>query len=777
MPTTFANTINGNPIYASRAESDKDGNRIDTTYAKLSDIPTGVIVDQTYDSTSENAQSGVAVAEALSTINQVPASTSADEDKVLTIDSNGYPVWAASQGSTQVQSDWTETNTSDPSYIQNKPSLATVATTGDYDDLDNKPTIPAAQVNSDWNASTGVAQILNKPTLATVATTGDYADLTNKPSIPTKTSDLQNDSGFITSVPVTDVEVDGTSVVNGQGIAEITLPTQVQADWDESDSSEPSYIQNKPTIPAAQVNADWTASSGVAQILNKPSIPSATSELTNDSGYITSSDVPSAQEQADWTESDSSDPAYIKNKPSIPSATSDLTNDSGYITSSDVPAAQEQADWNESDTTDPAYIKNKPSIPAAQVNADWTASSGVAEILHKPSIPSATSDLTNDSGFITSSDVPSAQAQADWDESDSSDPSYIKNKPTIPAAQVNSDWNASSGVAQILNKPSIPTATSDLTNDSGFITSSDIPAQAQANWTETDTSDPSYIQNKPTIPAAQVNSDWTASSGVAEILHKPTIPSATSDLTNDSGFITSSDVPAAQEQSDWNESDTTDPAYIKNKPTIPAAQVNSDWTASSGVAQILNKPTLATVATTGDYADLTNKPTIPSVTVQDVTVNGTSVVSNGTAAVVVPAQVQADWNESDTSDPSYIQNKPTIPAAQVNADWNASSGVAEILNKPTIPPAVTVDQTYNSSSTNPQSGTAVSGALATIKQVPTPTTNDDGKVLAASVNTFFGTSTIQWENRVKSDDVLTISLVNSLPNNPVSTTLYLIPET
>ena len=63
--------------------------------------------------------------------------------------------------------------------------LATVATTGDYDDLLNKPTIPAAQVNSDWNANSGVAQILNKPTLATVATSGSYNDLSNKPTIPT----------------------------------------------------------------------------------------------------------------------------------------------------------------------------------------------------------------------------------------------------------------------------------------------------------------------------------------------------------------------------------------------------------------------------------------------------------------------------------------------------------------------------------------------------------------------------------------------------------------
>lgn len=40
-------------------------------------------------------------------------------------------------------------------------------------------------VNADWNATEGDAQILNKPTLATVATSGSYSDLTNKPTIPT----------------------------------------------------------------------------------------------------------------------------------------------------------------------------------------------------------------------------------------------------------------------------------------------------------------------------------------------------------------------------------------------------------------------------------------------------------------------------------------------------------------------------------------------------------------------------------------------------------------
>lgn len=105
-----------------------------------------------------------------------------------------------------VQSNWNETNTSADSYIQNKPNLAAVATTGAYSDL------------------TGT------PTLATVATTGDYADLTNKPSpyaLPAATtstlggvivgSGLTVDlNGVLSStssvVPITDAEIDAICV-------------------------------------------------------------------------------------------------------------------------------------------------------------------------------------------------------------------------------------------------------------------------------------------------------------------------------------------------------------------------------------------------------------------------------------------------------------------------------------------------------------------------------------------------------------------------------------
>ena len=47
------------------------------------------------------------------------------------------------------------------------------------------------QVNADWNATSGAAQILNKPVLAEVATTGSYNSLSDKPTINNGTLTIQ----------------------------------------------------------------------------------------------------------------------------------------------------------------------------------------------------------------------------------------------------------------------------------------------------------------------------------------------------------------------------------------------------------------------------------------------------------------------------------------------------------------------------------------------------------------------------------------------------------
>lgn len=87
--------------------------------------------------------------------------------------------------------------------------------------------------------------------------------------------------------------------------------------------------------------------------------------------------------------------------------------------------------------------------------------------------------------------------------------------------------NASSNVTVDIT---VPTATSDLNNDSGFITSADLPTVNNATLT---------IQKNGTAVqtfTANASSDVTANI---------TVPTAVSDLTNDSGYQTASDVTSA----------------------------------------------------------------------------------------------------------------------------------------------------------------------------------------------------------------------------------------
>ena len=99
---------------------------------------------------------------------------------------------------------------------------------------------------------------------------------------------------------------------------------------------------------------------------------------------------------------------------------------------------------------------------------------------------------------------------------------------------------------------------------------------------------------------------------------------------------------------------------------------------------------LASVATSGSYNDLSDKPTIPSI-------DGLATeeyVDEKISSIKIPEipeatfeQVQADWDEIDTTSPAYIKNKPTISgdgSASVQANWTQVDSAAAdfIKNKP-----------------------------------------------------------------------------------------------
>lgn len=208
-------------------------------------------------------------------------------------------------------------------------------------------------------------------------------------------------------------------------------------------------------------------------------------------------------------------------------------------------------------------------------------------------------------------------------------------------------YTASETDALLAGKQNTLTAGTNITIVGDVISATAAP-QEQADWNQTDTTAVDYIKNKPAIndgtliinqngvqvgvfSANQANTttvdltgggggSYTAGTGIditnsvisidtAVVAEVSDIPTKTSDLSNDgsdgtSTYVEADSLAAVATSGSYND--------LSNKPTIPAAQVNSDWNAASGVAQILNKPTLATVATSGDYNDLLNLPTIPA---------------------------------------------------------------------------------------------------------------------------------------------------------------------
>lgn len=79
---------------------------------------------------------------------------------------------------------------------------------------------------------------------------------------------------------------------------------------------------------------------------------------------------------------------------------------------------------------------------------------------------------------------------------------------------------------------------------------------------------------------------------------------------------------------------------------------------------------LSDVASSGSYEDLKGKPDIENIA----------------AGVVKNNQAQSDWNQSDSTKPDYIKNKPTLADAQIQADWSQTDTSKKdyIKNKPDL---------------------------------------------------------------------------------------------
>ena len=246
------------------------------------------------------------------------------------------------------------------------------------------------------------------------------------------------------------------------------------------------------------------------------------------------------------------------------------------------------------------------------------------------------------SGGIPKTDLASA-VQTSLDKADTALQSFTETDPTVPSWAKASN-KPSYSYSEISNTPSLSTvATSGSYTD--LSNKPTIPdAQIQSDWNQTNTEAKDYIKNKPNIPSGVV----------VDQVYDGTSANAQSGVAMAGALADKQDVIDSSHKLSYN--------LLTDTPTIPAAQVQTDWNATSGMGEILNKPTFAAVATSGSYNDLSNKPSIPSAP-------GTLNTNNATAQSVNSSEALSGTvnlhKVSKTGNYNDLLNKPTIPEANL----------------------------------------------------------------------------------------------------------------
>ena len=253
------------------------------------------------------------------------------------------------------------------------------------------------------------------------------------------------------------------------------------------------------------------------------------------------------------------------------------------------------------------------------------------------------------------------QVQSDWKQDDSSEPDFIKNKPTDLG-----DFSNNAGYIKIADLPiasastlgCIKVGTNLSINASGVLSAVDttyddfagrdhglVPPireeadhkkflrgdgtwqiisfhQVQSDWNQTNTSSADYIKNKPTIP---------------------TVPTNVSSFTNDAGYITIADLTTYTAGNGINISSNN---YISVK--INSNGANGLGVGGDGISLTVVTPSVSGVGGTNGAMLATDKEKLDG-------------ISAG-----AEANVQSDWNQTETTADDYIKNKPTIPVVPTN---------------------------------------------------------------------------------------------------------------
>lgn len=304
-----------------------------------------------------------------------------------------------------------------------------------------------------------------------------------KEEVPTKTSQLANDSGYVTSEQVKPSQIRLGFAVS----AETALTASFAEEAGTADKVAWEAVTGKPDLDALTANALAEANKhsddnlaiaeqyasdiadGVRVWTSENFIYKAAIDIPTEpkyQGYVSKAVSADSVASIEWSK--------VDGKPEIPAKTSQLVNDSGYITSAEVKPSEDYEGYAlNAENAVKALNASTAGYADNAGTAPWDGIAGKPDLALKTDIPTKTSQLDNDSGYlnevslsdyVTKDELPSLAGYARED--------YVDNKvgqETLARQRV--DSIIFSMVDSKAPLTSIPTKTSQLDNDSGFLTS------------------------------------------------------------------------------------------------------------------------------------------------------------------------------------------------------------------------------------------------------------------------------------------------------------------
>ena len=300
--------------------------------------------------------------------------------------------------------------------------VTTISITDKIGTTTSSITIPTKTSQLTNDGANNTSTYVEASSLATVATTGSYPDLHNRPTIGNGKITIQKNSTEIDNFTVNQT---GNKSIN------ISVPTKTSELTNDGSNNTSTYVEASSLATVATTGA-YSDLSGKPTI---PTVPTKTSELTNDSGFITGMVEMSYGEANAWAKFLS---AYQAKQIVYCRASSNSNPASGsqtrrafmaYVNNTENPTQVEfqyyrsVSSHSDSQQGDQVFVylltsanggtwsvtsRNAFTKVVAGTNMTSSYASGAITLnATQPTVPTKTSELTNDSGFITSSSLPS----------------------------------------------------------------------------------------------------------------------------------------------------------------------------------------------------------------------------------------------------------------------------------------------------------------------------------------------------------------------------------